>query len=280
MEKYQEIERSLITKYRRDIWRPFITAVVQYQLIQEGDAVAVCISGGKDSMLMAKLMQELERHGPRRFRAEYVVMDPGYNAVNRQRILDNAEFLQIPVRLFETPIFDIISNADDSPCYLCARMRRGYLYKYAQSLGCGKIALGHHFDDVIETTLLSMMYAGEVRAMMPKLNSTSYPGMQLIRPMYHVRENDIVRFSRNHELRFIQCACRFTENCMQDESGGLSKRQEIKKLLAGLRRQNPLIDQNIFKSTQNVNLEKVIAYKDKSGFHHIQDDYEEKPPKK
>ncbi len=280
MEKYQEIERSLITKYRRDIWRPFITAVVQYQLIQEGDAVAVCISGGKDSMLMAKLMQELERHGPRRFRAEYVVMDPGYNAVNRQRILDNAEFLQIPVRLFETPIFDIISNADDSPCYLCARMRRGYLYKYAQSLGCGKIALGHHFDDVIETTLLSMMYAGEVRAMMPKLNSTSYPGMQLIRPMYHVRESDIVRFSRNHELRFIQCACRFTENCMLDDSGSMSKRQETKKLLAGLRRQNPLIDQNIFKSTQNVNLEKVIAYKDKSGFHHFLDDYEEKPPKK
>ena len=275
MEKYQEIERSLITKYRKDIWRPFITAVAQYQLIQEGDAIAVCISGGKDSMLMAKLMQELDLHGPRRFRTEYIVMDPGYNAVNRQRILDNAEFLRIPIRLFETPIFDVVAGVDESPCYLCARMRRGYLYKHAQSLGCNKIALGHHFDDVIETTLLSMMYAGEIRAMMPKLKSTSYPGMGLIRPLYHVRESDIVRFSRNHELRFIQCACRFTENCVLGDSGGLSKRQETKKLLAELRRQNPLIDQNIFKSTQNVNLEKVIAYKDKSGFHHFLDDYDE-----
>ncbi len=277
MEKFQEIERSLITKYRKDIWRPFITAVAQYQLIQEGDAVAVCISGGKDSMLMAKLMQELQRHGPRRFHAEYIVMDPGYNAMNRQRILDNADFLQIPIRLFETPIFDIVSGVAESPCYLCARMRRGYLYKHAQSLGCGKIALGHHFDDVIETTLLSMMYAGEIRAMMPKLRSTSHPGMQLIRPLYHVRESDILRFSRNHELRFIQCACRFTENCVLGDNSGLSKRQETKKLLSELRRQNPLIDQNIFKSTQNVNLEKVVAYKDKTGFHHFLDDYDESP---
>lgn len=275
MEKYQEIERSLITKYRRDIWRPFVTAVVQYKLIREGDSVAVCISGGKDSMLMAKCMQELQAHGPCRFHAEYVVMDPGYNAANRQIILENAEFLHIPVRLFETPIFDIVSNVDESPCYLCARMRRGYLYKHAQSLGCNKIALGHHYDDVIETSLLSMMYAGEIRAMMPKLHSTSHPGMELIRPMYHVKEADIVRFSRNHGLRFIQCACRFTENCVLGDNGGMSKRQEVKRLIAQLRQQDPLIDRNIFNSIQNVNLEKVIAYKDKTGLHHFLDDYDE-----
>jgi tRNA(Ile)-lysidine synthase TilS/MesJ len=277
MEKYQEIERSLITKYRREIWRPLITAVVQYQLIQEGDAIAVCISGGKDSMLMAKCIQELERHGPCRFRAEFVVMDPGYNAANRQLILDNAEFLHIPVRLFETPIFDAVANVDQSPCYLCARMRRGYLYKHAQSLGCNKIALGHHYDDAIETTLLSMMYAGEVRAMMPKLHSTSYPGMELIRPMYHIREHEIVRFARNHGLRFIQCACRFTENCVLGDNGGMSKRQEVKRLLAQLRQQDPLIDRNIFQSVQNVNLEKVIAWRDQSGSHHFLDDYDDLP---
>jgi tRNA 2-thiocytidine biosynthesis protein TtcA len=277
MEKYQEIERSLITKYRREIWRPLITAVVQYQLIQEGDAIAVCISGGKDSMLMAKCIQELERHGPCRFRAEFVVMDPGYNAANRQLILDNAEFLHIPVRLFETPIFDAVANVDQSPCYLCARMRRGYLYKHAQSLGCNKIALGHHYDDAIETTLLSMMYAGEVRAMMPKLHSTSYPGMELIRPMYHIREHEIVRFARNHGLRFIQCACRFTENCVLGDNSGMSKRQEVKRLLAQLRQQDPLIDRNIFQSVQNVNLEKVIAWRDQSGSHHFLDDYDDLP---
>ncbi len=275
MEKHQEIERSIITKYRRDIWRPFVTAVVQYKLIREGDSVAVCISGGKDSMLMAKCMQELQAHGPCRFHAEYVVMDPGYNAANRQIILENAEFLRIPVRLFETPIFDVVSNVDESPCYLCARMRRGYLYKHAESLGCNKIALGHHYDDVIETSLLSMMYAGEIRAMMPKLHSTSHPDMELIRPMYHVKEADIVRFSRNHGLRFIQCACRFTENCVLGDNGGMSKRQEVKRLISHLRQQDPLIDRNIFNSMQNVNLEKVIAYKDKTGLHHFLDDYDE-----
>jgi tRNA(Ile)-lysidine synthase TilS/MesJ len=276
MDKYQEVERSLITKYRRDIWRPFITAVVQYRLIREGDAVAVCISGGKDSMLMAKCMQELQRHGPCRFRAEFVVMDPGYNAANRRLILENAEFLHIPVRLFETPIFDVVAGTDKSPCYLCARMRRGYLYKHARSLGCNKIALGHHFDDAIETTLLSMMYAGEVRAMMPKLKSTSYPGMELIRPLYHVRERDIVRFSRSHGLRFIQCACRFTESCATDDNG-VSKRLEVKRLLAQLRAQDPLIDRNIFKSVQNVNLEKVLAWRDPSGEHHFLDGYDDTP---
>ena len=274
MEKYQEVERSLITKYRRAIWRPFVTAVVQYQLINEGDAVAVCISGGKDSMIMAKCMQELQRHGPRRFRSEYMVMDPGYNPENRQLILDNAKLLGIPVRLFETPIFGIVDNVDGgNPCYLCARMRRGYLYKYAQSLGCNKIALGHHFDDAIETTLLSMMYAGEIRAMMPKLRSTSHPGMELIRPMYHVREHDIIRFAQRHSLRFLQCACRFTESIAKEDQAGRSKRQEVKQLLARLREQDPLIDRNIFHSVQNVNLEKVIGWRDKSGIHHFLDDY-------
>jgi len=275
MEKYQEIERSLITKYRKEIWRPLITAVVQYKLIQEGDAVAVCISGGKDSMLMAKCMQELERHGPCRFRTEFIVMDPGYNAANRQLILENAELLHIPVRLFETPIFDIVNRVNESPCYLCARMRRGYLYKHAQSLGCNKIALGHHFDDVIETTLLSMMYAGEIRGMMPKLHSTSYPGMELIRPMYCVREHDIIRFARRHGLSFLQCACRLTENNNAEDASGGSKRQEVKRLLAQLRKEDPLIDRNIFQSVQNVNLEKVIAWRDPSGSHHFLDDYDE-----
>ncbi|NLT98925.1 MAG: tRNA 2-thiocytidine biosynthesis protein TtcA [Christensenellaceae bacterium] len=274
MEKYQEVERSLITKYRRDIWRPFVTAVVQYRLIDEGDAVTVCISGGKDSMIMAKCVQELQRHGPRRFRAEYVVMDPGYNPENRQLILDNARLLNIPVKVFDTPIFGIVDSVDDgNPCYLCARMRRGYLYKYAQSLGCNKIALGHHYDDAFETTLLSMMYAGEIRAMMPKLRSTSHPGMELIRPMYHVREHNIVRFAQRHSLRFLQCACRFTENIAKGDQPGRSKRQEVKLLLARLREQDPLIDRNIFHSMQNVNLEKVIAWRDKSGIHHFLDDY-------
>ena len=277
MEKYQEVERSLITKYRRDIWRPFITAIVQYQLIREGDAVAVCISGGKDSMVMAKCMQELVRHGPCRFHAEFIVMDPGYNAANRQLILDNAELLQIPVRLFETPIFGVVDKADGNPCYLCARMRRGYLYKHAQSLGCNKIALGHHFDDAIETTLLSMMYAGEIRAMMPKLKSTSHPGMELIRPMYHVREHDIIRFAQRHGLRFLQCACRFAESIAAGDQPGQSKRQEIKRLLAALREQNPLIDRHIFGSVQNVNLEKVIAWRDQGGTHHFLDTYDDSP---
>jgi tRNA(Ile)-lysidine synthase TilS/MesJ len=246
-------------------------------MIQENDSIAVCISGGKDSMLMAKCIQELEKHGPCRFRAEYIVMDPGYNAANRQQILNNAALLNIPVHLFETPIFDVVEKVNESPCYLCARMRRGYLYKHAQILGCNKIALGHHFDDVIETSLLSMMFAGEIRSMMPKLHSTSHPGMELIRPMFHVKEQNIIRFSRNHGLRFLQCACRFTESCAQENNSTASKRQEIKQLIAALRRQNPLIDQNIFNSIQNVNLEKVIAYKDQSGFHHFLDDYDTTP---
>ena len=274
MEKYQEVDRSLVTKYRRDIWRPFVTAVVQYRLIDEGDAVAVCISGGKDSMIMAKCMQELERHGPRRFRAEYVVMDPGYNPENRQLILNNAKLLNIPVRLFETPIFGIVDNVAGNPCYLCAAHAGAAtcISNRPEASGAAK-SRWYHFDDAIETTLLSMMYAGEIRAMMPKLRSTSHPGMELIRPMFHVREHDIVRFTQRHSLRFLQCACRFTENVASGEQPGRSKRQEVKQLLARLREQDPLIDRNVFHSVQNVNLEKVIAWRDKSGIHHFLDDY-------
>jgi tRNA(Ile)-lysidine synthase TilS/MesJ len=273
MEKYQEIERSIIKKYRREIWNRFIDAVAQYRLIQENDHIAVCISGGKDSMLMAKCMQELQRHGKYPIRLEFLVMDPGYNPANRQRIIDNAELLDIPIRIFETRIFDIVADADKSPCYLCARMRRGYLYSQAAELGCGKIALGHHFDDVVETILMSMFYGAEFKSMMPKLHSTNFKGMELIRPMYLVREEDILKWKRHNELDFIQCACRFTENCVLGDSGGASKRQEMKALVRRLRQTDPGIDRNIFNSAQNVNLNTVIAYRDTDGKHSFLDTY-------
>ena len=274
MEKYQEIERSIITTYRRDIWQQFITAVVQYELVREGDRIAVCISGGKDSMLTAKCMQELQRHGKYRFELEFLVMDPGYNEQNRQTVLDNARLLNIPIKIFETNIFNVVAKTDRSPCYLCARMRRGYLYSEAQKLGCNKIALGHHFDDVIETILMSMLYGAEIKTMMPKLHSTNYPGMELIRPMYLVREEDILRWKRRHGLSFIQCACRFTENCVLGDNGGTSKRQEVKALLKKLRQGNPNIDKNIYNSILNVNLNTVIGYSDKNGKHSFLDDYD------
>lgn len=273
MEKYRQVERSIIKKYRKEIWRPFITAIARYRLIQAGDAVAVCLSGGKDSMLLAKCMQELQAHGPHPFRLEFLVMDPGYNAANRQTVCDNAELLRVPVRLFETGIFDIAANISGSPCYLCARMRRGHLYKNAQQLGCNKIALGHHFDDVIETSLLSMLYAGQIRTMMPKLRSANFAGMELIRPLYLVREADILRWKRHNALQFIRCACRFAENCAPDDEGGGGKRQEMKRLIQALRRTHPATDRNIFNSMHNVNLEKVIAYRDRDGAHHFLDDY-------
>lgn len=275
MEKYQEIERSIITTYRRDIWQQFITAVVQYELVREGDRIAVCISGGKDSMLTAKCMQELQRHGKYRFELEFLVMDPGYNAQNRQTVVDNARLLNIPIRIFETNIFNVVAKTDRSPCYLCARMRRGCLYSEARKLGCNKIALGHHFDDVIETILMSMLYGAEIKTMMPKLHSTNYPGMELIRPMYLVREESILRWKRRHGLSFIQCACRFTENCVLGDNGGTSKRQEIKALLKKLRQGNPSIDKNIYNSVLNVNLNTVIGYSDKNGKHSFLDHYDE-----
>ncbi|MBE5966903.1 MAG: tRNA 2-thiocytidine biosynthesis protein TtcA [Lachnospiraceae bacterium] len=275
MERYQEIERSIITKYRKPLWKKFINGVNEYKLIQEGDKIAVCISGGKDSMLLAKLMQEVQRHGVMHFDVEFLVMDPGYNEINRQMIENNAKLLNIPVTIFETNIFNSVAEVDNSPCYLCARMRRGYLYKKAQELGCNKIALGHHFDDVIETILMGMLYGGQVQTMMPKLHSTNHPGMQLIRPMYLVREADIIAWSRYNDLQFIQCACRFTENCMIcDNGGGSSKRQEIKMLLKRLRKDNPYIDMNIYRSVQNVNLNTIISYHNNEKSYHFLDDYD------
>ncbi|MDF2878424.1 MAG: PP-loop protein [Clostridia bacterium] len=273
MEKYQEIERSIIKKYRKQIWSKFITGINDYQLIQEGDKIAVCISGGKDSMLLAKCMQELQKHGKVKFELEFIVMDPGYNPYNRQVIMDNAQHLNIPIKIFDTQIFDIVASVDESPCYLCARMRRGYLYKYAQDLGCNKIALGHHFDDVIETVLMSMLYAGEIKTMMPKLHSTNYEGMELIRPMYLVKEEHILAWKRTHDLQFIQCACRFTENCVLGDNGGGSKRQEMKVLIKKFRQTNPHIEMNIFRSVHNVNLNTVIAYRKDNKVHSFLDEY-------
>lgn len=274
MEKFEQVEKSILKKYRREIWIPFIAAIKEYRLIQEGDRVAVCISGGKDSMLMAKCVQQLQKHSDFPFEAEYLVMDPGYNAINRRRIEENAEALHIPIKIFETKIFDIVANEEKSPCYLCAKMRRGHLYKQAQDLGCNKIALGHHFDDVIETILMSMLYGAEVKTMMPKLHSTNYSGMELIRPMYMVKEGDILAWRRYNDLSFIQCACRFTENCVLGDNGGGSKRQEMKELVKKFRRINPNIDKNIFRSVHNVNLETIIGYRRGDEHHSFLDDYD------
>ena len=277
MEHYQQIERSIITKFRKPLWKKFINGVNDYKLIEEGDKIAVCISGGKDSMLLAKLMQEVQRHGKMAFELEFLVMDPGYNEINRQTIENNAKLLNIPIKIFETQIFDIVAEVDQSPCYLCARMRRGYLYKNAQALGCNKIALGHHFDDVIETILMGMLYAGQIQTMMPKLHSTNHPGMQLIRPMYLVKEADILAWKQYNDLQFIQCACRFTENCtLCDNGGGGSKRQEMKSLVKKFRQTNPSIDMNIFRSIHDVNLNTIIGYHDKEHQYNFLDDYDSK----
>ncbi len=276
MERYREIERSIITTYRKSVWKRFISGINRYKLINEGDKIAVCISGGKDSMLMAKCVQELHRHGVVPFEAEYIVMDPGYNPENRRLILNNAELLNIPIRMFETPIFDSVVNVSDHPCYLCARMRRGYLYKEAQRLGCNKIALGHHFDDVIETILMGMLYGAQIQTMMPKLHSTNHPGMELIRPMYMVKEQDIINWSEHNDLRFIRCACRFTENNAACGDGiGESKRLEMKELIKTFRRTNPYIDMNIFNSVQDVNLSTIIGYHKNGIKYNFLDDYEE-----
>ena len=259
---YQLVERSIQKKYRDVLWTPFIAAVKRYELISTGDKIAVCISGGKDSMLMAKLLQMLQRHSEVPFELVYLVMDPGYNAVNRQKIESNAQFLHIPITVFETNIFDVANNTDKSPCYLCAKMRRGHLYSKAQSLGCNKIALGHHFSDVVETTVMAMFYGSQLQAMPPKLRSQNFPGMELIRPLYCIHEDDILAWKRYNELEFIQCACRFTENCtMCDNGGGGSKRQEIKTLLRRLRRDNPNIEKSIFNAIHSVCLDTMVGYK-------------------
>ena len=276
LEPYQLIERSIIKKYRKELWTPFIVAVKRYELVQAGDRIAVCISGGKDSMLMAKLMQELQRHSDVPFELVFLVMDPGYNEINRQKIESNAELLHIPVTIFESNIFAVANNTDKNPCYLCARMRRGHLYSKAKELGCNKIALGHHFNDVIETTVMSMFYGSQLQAMPPKLHSTSFPGMTLIRPMYCIHEEDILAWKRYNELEFIQCACRFTENCtMCDNGGGGSKRQEVKTLLRRLKRDNPNIENSIFRSIHAVALDTMPGYKSEGVEHSfIEDDYD------
>lgn len=262
LERYEIIERSIIKKYRKELWIPFVTAVKRYQLIQNGDKIAVCISGGKDSMLMAKLMQQLQKFSEVPFEIVYLVMDPGYNEINRKKIESNAALLHVPITIFETNIFKVANNADKYPCYLCARMRRGNLYAKAKELGCNKIALGHHMSDVIETTLMGMMYGSQIQGMLPRLKSTNFEDMELIRPMYCILEKDIIAWKNYNELEFIQCACRFTENCtMCDNGGGGSKRQEIKTLIKRLKKDNPNIEINLFNSIHNANVDTLVGYK-------------------
>lgn len=274
MEKYKEIERSIIKKYRKEIWSKFVKAVQDYKLIKENDNIMVCISGGKDSFLLAKCVQELQRHGKIKFTAHYVVMDPGYNDYNRNFILDNAKILNVPIEIFNSDIFDVVATVDSkSPCYLCARMRRGYLYNKAKELGCNKIALGHHFDDVIETTLLSMFYGSEIKTMMPKLHSDNYEKMELIRPLYLVKENSIISWKKYNELTFINCACRFTEGCSLINDG-TSKRKEMKELIKNLRKINRDVDYNIFKALDNINLNCVLGTKKDGQYKSFLDEYD------
>lgn len=270
----EEIERSIVKKFRKEIWRKFTKAINEYELIQDGDKIAVCISGGKDSMLMAKLFQELERHGKKNFEVVFLVMNPGYNEANYNQIIENAKLMNVPITVFDSEIFDVVAGEGDSPCYLCARMRRGYLYSKAQEMGCNKIALGHHFDDVIETILMGMIYGAQIQTMMPKLHSTNFEGMELIRPLYLVREEDIIHWVNYNNLRFIQCACRLTERLAQvKDAGHVSKRAEVKELIRELRKKSPYIEKNIFRSVENVNLETVIAYKKDGEYHHFLDEY-------
>lgn len=281
---YVNIERSIIKEYRKTIWRPFVKGLQEYEMIQDGDRVAVCISGGKDSMLLAKCLQQLKRQSDTKFELEFIVMDPGYQLENRKLIEENAAFMNIPVRIFYSDIFDIVVDVDQSPCYLCARMRRGYLYSHAKELGCNKIALGHHFDDVIETILMGILYGGQINTMMPKLHSTNFSGMELIRPLYFVKEEDILAWRDSNHLHFLQCACRFTEQIAKERAaagetvnGGdivhTSKRQEMKELIARLRKNSPFIDANIMKSVENINLDACLGYVQKGVRHHFLETY-------
>ena len=275
LEPYQLIERSLTKRFRKEIWNPFIRAVKQYELISKGDKIAVCISGGKDSMLMAKLLQQLQRHSEEPFELVYLVMDPGYNAENRARIEENAGLLNIPAVFFESNIFDVANSAGESPCYLCARMRRGHLYAKARELGCNKIALGHHFNDVIETTLLGMFYGSQLQAMLPKLHSTNFEGMELIRPLYCVHEDAILSWCRYNGLEFIRCACRFTEEYKGNGNAELlSKRQEMKDLIAELKKANPIIEKSIFKSIHSVCLDTMPGWKTHGEEHSFLENYD------
>ncbi len=259
-DRVKEIERSIIKKFRKSIWNRFCGALNEYELIKEGDKIAVCISGGKDSVILAKCMQELHRHSNIPFEVVYICMDPGYREDNKKLLKENIELLELPVEIFDSSIFDIVKDVDGSPCYLCARMRRGALYSKAQSLGCNKIALGHHFDDVIETVLMSMMYSSEIKTMLPKLHSTNFENMELIRPLYKVKEKDIIAWAKYNRLNFLQCACRFTEDSEIYE--GLSKRREIKNLIKEIKKINPVVDDNVFRSLHNVNLSQIVGWRD------------------
>jgi len=280
------IERSIIKQFRKEIWRPFVKGLQDYKMIQDGDKVAVCISGGKDSMLLAKCLQQLKRQSDTEFDLEFIVMDPGYHPDNRRMIQDNAALMNIPIRIFDADIFDIVVDVDQSPCYLCARMRRGYLYSHARELGCNKIALGHHFDDVIETILMGILYGGQINTMMPKLHSTNFEGMELIRPLYYVKEEDILAWRSCNGLHFLQYACRFTEQIAREQAAGgmdgasadivhTSKRQEMKELIRSLRKNSPFVDSNIMKSVENINLDACLGYVAKGVRHHFMDEYDE-----
>ena len=271
MKRINEAERSIVKTYRKELWAPFVRGISDYNMIQPNDCIACCISGGKDSMLMAKLFQELKRHGKIPFEVKYLVMNPGYNEANLKKIIDNANKLDIPIQVIDTNIFEYVSTLDKSPCYICARMRRGNLYRIAKENGCNKIALGHHFDDVIETIMLSMLYAGQYQTMMPKLHSENFEGMELIRPMYLLREQDIYRWCNHNNLDFIRCACKFTE---EDETEHFSKRKEMKNLIQELKKVNPYVEKNIFKSAQNVNITQIISYFNDDKHYHFLDTYD------
>lgn len=276
MERYQEIERTIIKTYRAHLWAPFIKALKEFELLKPGDRVCVCISGGKDSVLLAKLFQELKRHSDFEFEVKYLVMNPGYNERNLKKIQDNLALLKIDAEIINTDIFEIANAQIKNPCYLCAKMRRGALYKLAKDLGCNKIALGHHYDDVIETTLMNMLNSGSFQTMLPKLHSENYEGMELIRPMYFIRERDIIRWVNYNELSFINCACKFTENIDHAKDLTGSKRADTKKLIRELTKYNPLVEKNIFKSTFNVNMDKIIGYKHHNQYISFLDEYDAK----
>ena len=273
MEIYKEIERSIITTYRKEIWARFIQAIQEFEMLKDGDKIAVCISGGKDSMLLAKCFQELKKHRKMNFELVFLVMNPGYSEKNIKKIVNNAEILNIPIDIFKTTIFDSVEKIEDHPCYICARMRRGYLYEKAKQFGCNKIALGHHFNDVIETVLMGMLYGAQIQTMMPKVNSTSHPGMELIRPLYYVRENDIISWAKKNNLDFLKCACKITEKSNNPDFEG-SKRAEIKRLIADLKKNYDNIDINIMRSTFNVNLDTIISYYKGNEKKHFLDNYE------
>ena len=273
LERFEQIERSIIKTYHKQLWTPFVTALKQYEMIQSGDRIAVCVSGGKDSMLLAKLLQQLQRHSDVPFELQYLVMDPGYAPENRRQIEENAALLHVPVTIFASDIFAVANSAEKNPCYLCARMRRGALYAKARELGCNKIALGHHRDDVIETTVMAMFYGAQLQGMMPKLHSTNFPGMELIRPLYCVREEDIVAWARHNDLRFLQCACRFTEQTATAGRETESKRKETKLLIRKLRETNPDIENSIFRAIHAVNLDMFPGYKTKGELHSFLENY-------